>query len=83
MRRVFHPETNGVKSTSLNGCSAVAHSLHHLTHGISTRRTFHPAKTGLGRWQGPSRTRAITQLWRTVGTEAAGTASVEIKVASN
>jgi hypothetical protein len=23
----------------------VAHSLHHLTHGISTRRTFHPAKT--------------------------------------
>ena len=23
----------------------MAHSLHHLTHGISTRRTFHPAKT--------------------------------------
>ena len=23
----------------------MAHPLHHLTHGISTRRTFHPAKT--------------------------------------
>ena len=47
MRRVFHPETNGVKAsrTGINGCSAMARPLTHLTHGIPTRRPFHPAKT--------------------------------------
>src|SRR5882762_5433312 len=31
--------------TGINGCSAIAHPLTHLTHGIPTRRPFHPAKT--------------------------------------
>src|SRR5258707_9278470 len=31
--------------TGLNRPSPHTHSLHPLTHGISTRRTFHPAKT--------------------------------------
>src|SRR5712671_5512421 len=31
--------------TGINGCSAMAHPLTHLTHGISTRRPFHPGKT--------------------------------------
>ena len=31
--------------TGINGCSALAHPLTHLTHGIPTRRPFHPAKT--------------------------------------
>src|SRR5258705_11755781 len=39
MRRVLPPRDNG-------DCSAMAHPLTHLTHGISTRRPFHPAKTG-------------------------------------
>jgi hypothetical protein len=39
------PPHAAVRNTGLNGCSAVAHSLHHLTHGIPTRRPFHPAKT--------------------------------------
>src|SRR6202795_5026239 len=38
MRRVLPPRDNG-------DCSAMAHPLTHLTHGISTRRPFHPAKT--------------------------------------
>ena len=44
MRRVFHPETNGVKASPhrhkwMLSRGALA------SHGISTRRTFHPAKT--------------------------------------
>ena len=31
--------------TGINGCSPMAHPLTHLTHGIPTRRPFHPAKT--------------------------------------
>src|SRR5258705_13338380 len=31
--------------TGINGCSAMAHPLTHLTHGIPTRRPFPPAKT--------------------------------------
>jgi hypothetical protein len=33
------------RRTGINGCSAMAHPLTHLTHGIPTRRPFHPAKT--------------------------------------
>src|SRR5258707_9829044 len=46
--RSYHPATNAWKlvRTGINGCSAMAHPLTHLTHGISTRRRFHPAKTG-------------------------------------
>src|SRR5258708_26196719 len=42
----YHPETDGEKlvRTGINGCSAMAHPLTHLTHGIPTRRPFHPAK---------------------------------------
>src|SRR5258705_10856660 len=31
--------------TGINGCSAMARPLTHLTHGICTRRPFHPGKT--------------------------------------
>src|SRR5258707_8839609 len=39
--------------TGINGCSAMARPLTHLTHGISTRRPFHPAKTCFDRWGSP------------------------------
>src|SRR5258707_970826 len=47
--RCYHPETNAWKlvRTGINGCSAMAHPLTHLTHGIPTRRPFHPAKRRL------------------------------------
>ncbi len=44
MRRVFHPETNGVKASPHRHKRVLSHArpLTHLTHGISTRRPFHP-----------------------------------------
>src|SRR3981189_556986 len=47
MRRVLPPRDRRRKlvRTGINGCSAMAHPLTHLTHGIPTRRPFHPAKT--------------------------------------
>src|SRR3981189_2577475 len=38
-------QTVKASRTGINGCSAMAHPLTHLTHGIPTRRPFHPAKT--------------------------------------
>src|SRR5258707_764408 len=45
MRRVFHPETNGVKASPRRHKRVLSHGapVTHLTHGISTRRPFHPA----------------------------------------
>src|ERR1700675_338043 len=50
MHRDFPPRARRRKlvRTGINGCSAMAHPLTHLTHGIPTRRPFHPAKTASG-----------------------------------
>src|SRR5258707_12013842 len=58
--RCYHPETNAWKlvRTGINGCSAMAHPLTHLTHGISTRRRFHPRQNG---------PRASTPVWGSSG----------------